>query len=229
MSDSFWKKHWKYNYLFASENPQIRVARTVFGVPISEKNWKLTLDFLTMKLKLTKKKEILDLCCGNGLVSIPFAKRVKTVYAIDYSNVLIKELQSYRIPNIHAKCADANSLILKKNSFDIIILYFAIQHFNKKETIILLRKCKDWLKEGGQLYIGDIADEEKIWDFFNKKKYRAKYFEAFENSRPIIGNWFSKAFFSHLSEYLGFQNIEIVEQKKFMINYHYRFDVIMTK
>lgn len=227
--NSYWQKHWESNSGFTSKNPHVKVGRTTFGIPILPENWELTLRFLKQKLRLSKEKNILDLCCGNGLISIEFAKYVQNVYSIDYSKVLIKELEAHKIFNIHSKCADVNLLNFKRDNFDNIIIYFAIQHFSKKETIQLLKKAKSWLKKGGQIYIGDIPDEEKIWQFFNQKKYRSAYFTALENSKPVIGNWFSKHFFLYLGEYLDFKNVEIIRQKKYMINQHYRFDILITK
>lgn len=226
---AYWKKHWEFNDKFKSDNPQVKVGRTVFGEPISNKSWEKTLGFLRTKLQLRKEKNILDLCCGNGLVSIDFAKHVKKVFSVDFSKNLIRDLQAHKIANIDASCEDVNELNYKSNTFDVIIIYFAIQHFNHTETTLLIKKAHGWLKKGGMLYIGDIPDEKKIWQFFNQKKYRKKYFESIENSSPIIGNWFTKEFYNYLGEYLNFKNVEIINQKKYMINNHYRFDVLMTK
>ncbi len=229
MKDSYWKKYWKDNPSFKSNNPHVKVARTRFGVPVPENEWKKTLNFLKQKIQLSKNKTVLDLCCGNGLLSIEFAKTAKDVFAIDYSATLIYELKSYEIKNIHTKVADAHTLELPENSYDIIIIYFAIQHFSKSETVKLIAKAKKWLKKGGLIYIGDIPDEERLWDFFYNKEFRSKYYDALVHAKPIIGTWFTKLFFKYLGEYLNFKETEIIKQKKYMINNHSRFDAVLKK
>jgi ubiquinone/menaquinone biosynthesis C-methylase UbiE len=227
MEDSLWKTYYKESPALKSNHAQVRVMRTKFGVPISEDDWKKTVNFLKRKLRLSKNKRVLDLCCGNGLLSLTFAKYVKEVLAIDFTQEMIEELNDHQIKNIHTTIADANTLKLTKGTFDIIIIYFAIQHFDRSETVRLIKKAKRWLKKGGIIYIGDIPNEQKVWDFFYKKEFRFKYFEGLVNSQPVLGTWFFKSFFLYLGEYLGFKKVEIIKQKKYMINNHYRFDVLM--
>lgn len=222
-----WKVYYRDSPSLKSTHPQIRVMRTKFGVPISEEDWKKTVGYLKRKLKLSKDKTVLDLCCGNGLLSLEFAKYVKHVDAIDFTDTMIEELNSHQIKNIHTKIADVNTVELPDNAYDIIIIYFAIQHFDKSETVRLIKKLKTSLKKDGVIYIGDIPNEERLWHFFYTQEFRFKYYEGLINSQPVLGTWSSKSFFVNLGEYLNFKKVKIIKQKKYMINNHYRFDVLM--
>jgi ubiquinone/menaquinone biosynthesis C-methylase UbiE len=223
----YWTKYWNSAERFKNENPHAKVGRTVFGKPIAEQEWNKTVAFLEKKTSVSKTKNVLDLCCGNGLLSVPFAAKAKSVTSIDYSKGLIAELKSRKVKNINAFAADVNKLDFKNKKFDIIIMYFAIQHFTQTEAIALLRKAKTLLSAGGCIYIGDIPDEERLWNFFYTKKFKKAYFDALGKSEPIIGNWFTKEFFKYLGEYLNYNKVEVISQPSYMINHHYRFDVMM--
>ena len=224
-----WHEYWNSGFINNKQLPQERVGRTVFGKSITEENWKKTLTFIRSQITLNPEQIALELCCGNGLISRDFSNYIQKVYAVDFSKTLIGELDSLSLRNVKTICKDVNSIDFHQNKFDIIILYFSIQYFNKQETILLIERCKKWLKNDGVIYIGDIPDEKKIWQFYKDKKYKENYFDALKKGQAIIGSWYSTKFFKFLGEYLKFSNTKIIKQKDFMINHHYRFDVLMTK
>ena len=87
----------------------------------------------------------------------------------------------------------------------------------------------EWLKPGGEIYIGDIPDIGKKWSFYNTSERKSVYFRNIMEETPIIGTWFSRNWLKELSLFTGFKNIEVLEQHERLICSYYRFDFRCTK
>jgi cyclopropane fatty-acyl-phospholipid synthase-like methyltransferase len=226
--NKYWKKYWNGSEMIDSDDLQIQVGRSKHKVPIAADIWRKTIDNIFDNIGLETEDSLLDVCCGNGCISIPATNICKNVTGIDISDKFVRYLKSKNICNLKVIKGDA-ACYDYKSKYNKIILYFSIQHFNLKEVIILIGKLYDCLVQDGVLYIGDIPDLIKKWDFFHKKEFRKDYFNSILSEKPIIGSWFSKDFFVYVAEYLKFNHCEIIEQPSFMINSNYRFDVLIRK
>jgi len=228
-NSNYWIEFWNSNPILKNKNPQIQVGRSINKIPIDDKTWQLSLDFIENKLNLTANDHLLDLCAGNGLISVPFSKKCKHVTAVDISKELIKCIDCIKNPNITTFVADARGIDFHKSSFDKIILYFALQHFSNRETIFLLKKMYKWLKQNGIIFIGDIPDYQKMWIFIDSKEREKLYFNSICSQKPIIGTWYTKDFLVKLADYLHFSECSIIDQPSEFINSQYRFDIILKK
>lgn len=228
-NEDYWIKFWNENQILKSDNPQLQVGRSINKVPIEDKKWKYTLDFIESKLNLTSSDHLLDLCAGNGLISMPLSKKCEQVTAVDISNELIKKINTQKHPKIKTIVSDARKLDFPKQSFSKVILYFALQHFTEQETIRLMEKVYKWLRPDGLFFIGDIPDSKKLWTFFNTPARQKTYFDSLKFNRPIIGTWFSKKFLCNAAICSGFSECNIIIQSKELINHHYRFDLLLKK
>lgn len=228
MCENYWKQYWNKSAIIFSSDYQIQVGRTINKIPVSNEIWKFTLKHIENQLKIESEDQLLDLCCGNGLISAPLSLKCKSVTAVDVSKPLLKIFpRNYK--NIKIINADIRRLNFKPSCFSKVLIYFAIQHFSERETFLLIQHVYKWLKPNGICLIGDIPDQSKIWDFFDTKERSAAYFKSIKNGKPIIGNWFNKSFFLHAAEILGYHQVKVFEQPKKLINSHYRFDVILNK
>lgn len=223
-----WYKYWQSMKRIKDANPHKQVGRTNMGNPIDEINWEKTIQSVFKIIKINKNKTVLDLCCGNGLLSKELSPYCKKVVSVDFSKKLLDKFVT-NASNIEKINSDVLKINFDNNTFDIVIIYFAIQHFTEEETVELVGKCKKWLKQNGLLFIGDIPELEKKWTFFSNKKYRINYIDSILNNEPIIGTWFSREFFTAVGEYHNFSRMKILNQKAFMINHELRFDVLYEK
>ena len=223
-----WSNHWSDKNIIKNKSDQKQIGRTLKGKEITKTNWVKTVDDILKTIKINKNHLVLDLCCGNGLLTKEFALKCKKVYAVDYSEPLLKNFVT-DLPNIKKIKSDILKLKINKIKFDIIIIYFSIQHFSDKESIEIIRKSIKYLNSGGVIYIGDIPNIEKKWDWYSNKKYRRAYVDSLVNNDPIIGNWYSKKFFVATGEYFNMKKTKIIKQKSYMINHKIRFDVLYEK
>ena len=229
MNNNYWEKFWNENDILGSENLQNQIGRAINKEPISEELWIKTLSYIFNTIEITRKDVVLDLCAGNGLITLPLSEKVKRVVAVDVSKKLISTLNDNKKRNTTLIIENILKLECEENSFSKIIFYFAIQHFTEGEVIFLFKKVNSWLTKGGIFYIGDIPDIERLFHFFNTKEREFAYFNSQEKNTPIIGTWFNRRFMEKLALYSGFSSIEIIKQPNYLINSHYRFDVKLIK
>lgn len=225
--NNYWIDFWNKNNIINKNNVHEKVGRTIKGVPIKEEQWKDVINDLENQLELNKNDDVLDIAAGSGALSIPFSKIVNSVIAVDISEKLINDLNG--IENIKTILADARSIEFNEAQFSKIILYFALQHFSEKETMLLFKKIYKWLKPGGFFYIGDIPDSDKKFEFFNNRERESAYFNSILTDEPIIGTWFNKEFLEKLGIFIGFKQATLIEQPEEYINAHYRFDILLRK
>lgn len=223
----YWINFWNNSAIISKSGIQEKVGRTISGVPISEEDWNIVLKDIEQQLDLKSTDELLDIAAGSGAITLPFSKKVYSVTALDISKKLLSAIpHNNNIIKIHA---DVRTFNFNENQFSKIILYFAIQHFNEKETIELFQKIYSWLKPNGICLIGDIPDEERKFIFFNSHEREKAYFNSILKEEPIIGTWFTKDFIQKLGEFTGFKKSLIINQPPSYINSHYRFDLKLTK
>lgn len=225
----FWKKYWQSADILQETHAQEQVGRTINNQPIAEDRWYDTLDFIASYLMPANGDILLDLCAGNGLLSIFFAKKTNKVVAVDISADLLNKIDIVAYQNISTVQLDVLALDFPNASFDKALMYFSLQHFSLKETIGVFQKVHDVLKPSGLFYIGDIPDAARIWDFYNNKDREKAYFRSVLTQRPIIGQWFDKAFIEKGAEFAGFSDIQIISQPDYQFNSHYRFDALLKK
>ena len=224
----YWQDHWEKHDKLNQLNPQMQVARTKLGEPISQDDWKLSCEHIMNQVQPRKSDKVLDLCCGNGLLTACLIDHVASVVAVDFSQKL---LDNFIVSNdrITIHTYDILTFNFGKLQYNKILLYFAAQHFSEQTMMRILHKAHMALLPGGIFLIGDVPDASRKWNFYSKPEYRSFYFSALENDEYPVGTWFDKEFFQYAAEYLGYELTKIQDQPEFMLNSNHRFDVICYK
>lgn len=230
MKKNYWTEFWNdYAKKAKDKDVQSQVLRTLSKKPIELKRWKFTLSVIKDTLDIKPSDVVLDLCCGNGLITKEISKDCKAVTAVDISKELIEQINIRKYKNIITIVKDVRNLDFKKNSFSKIIIYAGLQYLNYKETVTFFESVFKWLKVDGLFFIGDIPDLDRIWFFFNTKEREKAYFESIKKGTPIVGTWFSKNFLLKLANYCGFKKSKIIKQHKNMIYSNFRYDMLIKK
>jgi ubiquinone/menaquinone biosynthesis C-methylase UbiE len=109
------------------------------------------------KLGLTKEMIIADLGCGTGFFSIPAARRVKKVFALDIQeemlDILSDKIKKEKITNIEVILSGESSIPLSDKSVDILLMANVFHELEDK--LSLLKEVKRVLKMNGRLMIID--------------------------------------------------------------------------
>ena len=205
------------------------VGRTHYGVSVTEEQWERTIEYIAGLTSLKERDALIELCCGNALLLGPLAKQCSRATGVDFSRVLLKQAHEL-FPNVFATIhGDVLDVELPENSADVVLIYFAIQHFDQKNAVHLIEKAIKLLKPGGRLLVGDVPDARKLWQYLNKPEYRKDYIQRILECRPMIGTWFDREFFEAIGEYLRDVDVKILQQPEFLINSNVRFDVLYTR
>ena len=222
----YWEKYWKS---IDSTKNQESIGRTKFGKVIKDKDFQSEIDFIAERLELKTNDVLVDLCAGNGLVTNKLLEYVSRVVAIDYSKPLLDNFVN-RSLNITKICQNVKEFDFSELRYSKLVWYFSIQHFSYSEVTIILKRMLKGLSSGGKIYIGDIPDYDKIWEFYSKPEYKAFYFEKLLRSEEHIGTWFERDFFVHLLDFLGYNSkFEIINKPENHFNSSSRFDLLITK
>jgi len=230
MKDDYWKAFWaEHARTTAYQDIQSQVLRTLNKAPISKAQFQKILKEIEGKMEICTNDEVLDLCCGNGVITKYLASKCKRVVGVDFVPELVAQIDLKKHPNICCIVEDARKVDFNKQSFDKIIIYAGLQYLSYKETIYLFDSVVRWLKSGGLFYIGDIPDRERRWNFFNTDERERAYFDSIKNEKPVVGTWFESEWLIKLGRYTSFKDVEILQQSKGLPYAHYRFGMVLKK
>lgn len=222
--NSFWLTHSKEN---RNTEPQFQVLRTLNRQPVSPESFAAIVASIDAMLKPEPGKNLLDLCCGNGVITRELLGRFSAVTAVDLSEEFVAQISNGTADNVTAFAADARTVEFSENSFDRILLYAGLQYFSQSETVDLFMRLRHWIRDGGLLVLGDIPDSTRIWRFFNSPERESAYFEAMKAGNPIVGTWFEPGWLKKLSHHAGFKSAVTRRQPLSFPYQHYRFDLVL--
>ncbi len=115
-------------------------------------------------LQLQPSDMLLDLCCGNGIITSRLARRAKAVVAVDFSHVLLNQAkQISSVPNLTYLQGDARQLklVLDGQLFDKAVNVFSFQYFDEEAGLDVLQGVASVLKPDGVLAIVDVPDSAR--------------------------------------------------------------------
>ena len=89
LHDMNWYKYWNENEIVNNANPYRQVGKTSYGRHPSVDEWNRLIAEIHKLIDLRESDTILDLCCGNGMMSNSIAKSCQSIVAVDFSKKLL--------------------------------------------------------------------------------------------------------------------------------------------
>ena len=123
-------------------------------------------DFIGSCLGVGPTDDVLDLCCGNGLVTVRIARHAKSVVAVDFSRALLKQaIADFNAENITYLEGNARKIseLLAGRAFHKAYISAAFQYFDAEAGEEVLRGLHRLLISHGKLAIFDIPDQSRKW------------------------------------------------------------------
>ena len=231
-----WKAFWdtyRYHGSISRDTLFEQVGRTINGRPVEPAEFALSIQFVEDKLALQADDVLVEYCCGNGLVSHELAKRVRQVYAFDFTEHLVESARKFRnSDNIEYRLADAraplpDSLALRgPNKF---LMAFALGHFQPDELDQILGNLKELVPSGPiRFLITGVPDAEKQADFYNTAERKARYLEQEAMGDIVkdgIGRWWTCSEIESIAARYRFSTQSFQEPGG---TNHFRMAVLMT-
>lgn len=177
------------------------------------------IDLILNEFGIKSKNRVLDLGCGNGLLTFPISEVCKNVVGLDISLNMIANAKKKDITNtIKWIQMDVLKYSFPYMYYDLIITYESIHLFPNIESVV--KKCEKSLKSGGFLCMGwcyynwELVIEKEIVDIFNKYgviwgEWSYQKFEQFSELIKFFPN-FSQTKEKHISVYEEWSTNDIV-------------------
>ena len=119
--------------------------------------------FDIIRLSGVDKGDLLDLCCGPGRHSIPFAEYGFNVTGVDLQPALLEKARDYALKhNVSVEYVEENMLTFKRaNSYDLAVSMFSsFGYFNNpRDDVQVLENVYFSLRAGGKLVL-DVRGKE---------------------------------------------------------------------
>lgn len=227
--NSYWKNH--YDSISKQFDGSLlkQVGKTVNGQEIPELQVKLIVENIVNVLRLSTKDSVVDLCCGNGLITRQLAPLVKDVVGVDFTSGLIDAAKRYSgFHNIEYVNSDV--LRLDPKYFlgsKKIVMYEALQHFSEEQLSSLLDELSN-LGTGSLIFFGSIPNWEKLSAYYDTERKIEFYMQCENEGRPHIGRWWLMDEIERLVSTRGFKST-FLPQEPTLYTAYYRFGVLLEK
>jgi len=233
-ADMDWKDFWnRFPTQFTKDDFLKQVAKTVQGEPITSVQFdRIVLDAI-QKLELTETDDVLDLCCGNGLITSAIGEKCNSIVGVDFSEPLIEIAREYHSLN-NTKYFNLSVLDITFENlripgpFSKIYMYEGLQYFQEDELSDLMQTLLALSNENVVMLFGGVPDKDKIWDFYDTPERQREYEARKAQGTEAIGTWWEKSFIRQICSSYGLE-CEFLPQHEFSYTAHYRFDVRIKK
>lgn len=125
--------------------------------------YKQVLNEIYNKVLTGRGNAVLDLGFGTGTLTAKLYEQGCRIWGQDFSERML-ELAKEKMPDAELYQGDfSQGLVeeLKRNRYDAIIATYSLHHLADDEKVRLIRSLLPLLKDGGGIYIGDVAFETR--------------------------------------------------------------------
>ena len=224
-----WKTYWNESALVKDADACRQVGRAFHRVSYSPDQVSAIVDRTLVFLQPRPDKTLLDLACGNGMLTSRLAGHFKRITAVDFSVPLIESARrQFHRENIDYIVADALELERLPHPYDCILIHFAFQYFSPSQATRLFASFDRILKPRGVVLLADVADGDRVWNFYRGLRGRGRFYFDLLRNKPIIGHWWKSADLAALARRHN-MGITISYQDSDMPNHYFRFDAILRR
>jgi len=229
MIGSYWHNYYTNLAVKYNNFPLKQVGKTISGQEISRDQVDLILQQIVTHLKLSTKDKLVDLCCGNGVLSSCLASYSASIIGIDF----VKELIEFAIA--HNSCNNVSYIcndILKVdpkifNESNLFLMYEGLQYLDPVQFFSLLNRLHRSNDEL-TIFIGGVPDRERLHNFYDTDEKFKFYLECERIGRPHLGRWWLQDEIKHAAKKAGY-NFFLISQPAKLYTANYRFDILLER
>jgi SAM-dependent methyltransferase len=214
-----WKEFWNNYRNIEGEltpNRYLQVGKTVNRQPIAHEEFNAMVNDIAQNLNLQKEDELMELCCGNGLLTEPLSQCVKKIYAFDFTERLVKVAQECNVyENIEYAVGDAKGDLRSIFNRDItqskFLMNDSLGYFTIQELIGIINQVR---KDSFLFYLTGVPSDALKWNFYNTEERRKSYLKEEINGNCIfdgIGKWWKSDELLEVASLLKL-NVSIIRQ-----------------
>lgn len=226
---NYWRDYFDTNAVRFPESPLRQVDRTLHGKEEDPYQTGLTVDAVVKGLGLADGDRLLDIGCGNGLITDIVAAGVSDVIGIDFSERLIEYARTHRSSNnVTYYVGDASKLDASwYRTINKACMLGGLQYLGRDEfaEMLLVLATAPRLE---RIFISAIPDASKIHCYYDNDQKMAYHLARQAMGRPHMGNWWNQDDIRTLAREVGFI-AELAPQDERFISAYYRFDCVLWK
>jgi cyclopropane fatty-acyl-phospholipid synthase-like methyltransferase len=226
---NYWKAIYEATSREFEDSLLKQVGRTLNGQEVSEEQVDLAAQSVVRALRLNSDDSVIDLCCGNGVITRRLAPHVRGIVGVDFSAGLIAAAVRHSgAPNVRYVNADVLDLPggyfggLRK-----VVMYEALQHFSEVQCASLLDLLA-FLERGSLVFFGGIPDRERLRVYYDTGEKFEFYLRREAEGRPHMGRWWLEEEIAEPATQRGFE-VVFLAQDPFLYKSHYCFDLLLKK
>ncbi|MBL4659148.1 MAG: class I SAM-dependent methyltransferase [Alcanivoracaceae bacterium] len=173
-----------------------QVGHSVNGKAISIKDFESIIMDINNALDLSNDDDLLDLCCGNGVITKQLSTFCHSIYGVDFSHELISIAKTNSSSNneyfINCDIFDIHKHLSESINFSKVLMFGSLQHFTHQRFSDLLELIKSLCGKEFTIFFGFVTDKDYKWQFYNTIKKRLLYFYRRLMKTDVMGTWWDK-------------------------------------
>lgn len=240
-------KHWQSFWgNYRNEDAQtedelfVQVGKTISRQPIPRDMFSSMVERIIDRLQLDATDHLLDMCCGNGLISFELARIAGHVTAIDFAEHMIKAAKKFKsLPNIAYYVGDVSSPVADMADRAIMgggsipgkyLMNDALAYFDPKALGTIVENI--CIAKDGQPFrflLTGIPNIALKWNFYDTPERRLRHSESLrigDDTNDGLGRWWDATEIESICTKLGL-NFSIENQPDTISNY--RMDTLIWR
>lgn len=187
-----------------------QVGHTEGGNAIGPEQYHLMVQQLRDLLKPNSDDRLLDLCCGNGVITADLAVGVKMAVGVELSGRLVTLARKYH-GGAHTRYFKQDVFKLSEvesiegERFSKILMHGALQHFKPADFDTLLRTILSYAAQDCVIVFGFVPLNGKQRYFYNTPKRKIQAFVYRVLKRDVFGSWWDKSLITNTCNKLGLE------------------------
>ncbi len=207
-----------------------QIRRTENREQVSEEQINMITAAIRSTLQLNPEDKMLDLACGNGILSHLLFDSIAAYLGVDLSEHLIsvakknfEELPGYRFMT----CGAAEYVREEAHSeqFSRVLCYGSFSYFSAADAAEVLRTLHQKFTNVQRVFIGNLPDKDRAASFYKTKQISA---EEMADHASQIGIWRTQSEFAELASDAGWKTKFSIMPPEYYAGY-YRYDVLLTR
>ena len=238
-----WQSFWS-NYRSTDARTEddlfVQVGKTIALQPSPRDMFASMVERIVDRLELGGDDRLLDMCCGNGLISFELAQVAGHVTGVDFADHLIRAAKVFKaLPNIDYRVGDVAAPIAEMiggasgaagNMPDKYLMNDALAYFDPQTLgMIVDNVCAARAGQPFRFLLTGIPNETLKWNFYDTPERKLRHSEnlrAGDDTNDGLGRWWEPAEIEGVCAQRGLQ-VRIENQPDAISNY--RMDALIWR